>query len=317
MIGLTGVRDPVTKTASFTGAAPGSENVLVKKLSGPENGNVKSESVRAVRNGDSHTFENGKGSKSLHFTKNPALVSQRCSPSKKEAADLKNHSLKKPIANENLNGTVILTSNSSWRDTVVQSATPVVQTVTPVVQTATQNHSASGENLHAPAPPTPVNPPQPGQVSLSIDPERTPVRRPEASNGMRSPPGKAVSLSRSSLNLPTQGLPLSGCDTRFGRWPSLSDTASLSGLQPVTLTNYTPRSYHKESKRPISSSVKCSSAPEFVSNQTICEPRVETICLTLTLAKPDIDKANKDVHHKVFAENFKVTNNILIISDNN
>lgn len=299
-VGFTGVQDAVSMTASFTGSAPRSENVLVKKLSGPENGSVKSESVRAARNGVSHAIENGKGSKSFHFSKNTALVSQRSSPSRKEATDLKNRSSKKPTASENLNGTVVLTSNSFGHEVVVQGTSPVMQSATPVVRGATQNCNSSGENAHTGAPPTPVNPSQFGQVSLSMDPKRTPIRRPEASSGLRS-------LSRSSLNLPTQGLPPSGCDMRCGRWPSLSDTASLSGSHSVMLTNYAPRLLdHKESKRPISSTVKCNSAPEFVNNQTICEPRVETICLTLTLAKPEIDKANKDVHHKVFAENFKV-----------
>lgn len=129
-----------------------------------------------------------------------------------------------------------------------------------------------------------------GRTSLSTDLEITKDLR---SDRLRSPFGIHSSFSRLSLNLLDQRLPSSCSDVRRNSFPLLSNVTSLNSTgRHLTAFGCT------ELRWP-NSPAQCSS--------DAVQTGVESTFLTLTLTKSELDGADRDVQHKVFAENFKVT----------
>lgn len=282
------------KAVNGNGSTVRSESLVVRKVSSPEQeSNFTTGSMHVPRNG-APVVENGNNSKKTNFFSNHGtFFLRKTSPNGKDSHGLSGNSMKYTVTPQ-ISSPPKLSANGYGA----------------VVPNLSKHRNSFNELL------TPMNVSSFSHVSLSTSPDgttvatgcRLPAEKLTDTLGRRTLSSKSSTLSQSSLNLPCHGLPASDLDAHRTRWPSLSNDAFLSGSEPVTLTNYMPRTsdHRRPTTQVTNSTVKCNSAPEFICHQTGGERVAETVCLTLTLSKSELDKANKDVQHKVFAENFKV-----------
>lgn len=282
------------KAVNGNGSTVRSESLVIKKVGSPEQENNHTPGSNRVHGNVAPVVENGNNSKKLNFFSNHGpFFLRKTSPNGKDSNGLSSNSMKCAVTPQ-MSSPPKLSANG----------------YVAVVPDASKHRNSFSELAHSNVL-TPVNVPSFSHVSLSTSPEATGSRMPEKSSdtlGRRTLSSKSSTLSQSSVNLPCRGLPASDCDRHSIRWPSLSNETFFSGSDSVTLTNYMPRiSDHRRPTTQVTNpTMKCNSAPEFMCHQTGGVRAAETICLTLSLSKSELDKANKDVQHKVFAANFKV-----------
>lgn len=287
------------KAVNGNGSAVRSESLVVKMVGSPEQESSHATgSMRVPRNG-APVVENGSNSKKMHFFSNHgAFFLRKASPNGKDSHGLSSNSMKYTVTPQ-VSSPPKLSANGCG-------------TIVPNMS----KHRNSFNELAYSNILTQVNVSSFSHVSLSTSPEGTTTatgcQLPEKLSdtlGRRTLSSKSSTLSQSSLNLPCHGLPVSDCNAHYMRRPSLSNDTFLSGSEPVQLTGFMPRTsdHRRPTTQVTNSAIKCNSAPEFICHQAGSEKAAETVCLTLTLSKSELDKANKDVQHKVFAEDFKVT----------
>lgn len=222
--------------------------------------------MNTLRNGVHCGFESDTSSRNSNFSRNSLLVAQNLNPHRKEGFDSRNHGLKRSSVNESEN-----------RGNVTLSSSSICNFFGENLRNGLISADASCTD----------------RTSLSLDPERT--------TDLRSS-DKTLSFFRSSSDLPTQHLPSRCSDIRRSSFPLLSNGTALNGCHLTAFANCAPLEFGcTEFKRPNSPVERGSE-----SVQTGCKPGVESTFLTLTLTKPELDGANRDAQHKVFAENFKV-----------